>query len=228
MEGIKVLRIIKETPLPFGCVLREQEEESPSFMFEAMSEDADGIAAEMQAAVDGAPSSMVVTSGFNAHGQYIGSEETTRYLVEERGIAPEVATPSDRVCSVGFCDAEQKWYGWSHRAIFGFGIGSAIKRGDCGYRAPTAEAFGQQMLDFFLDDDGGHRDRTYRPSVDADGAHGVLLEAVYTDAIPNERLRGTKYELFRPYPETFGRGEWVVESMEDARQAACDFADAVG
>lgn len=224
----KVIRIISETALPFGCVLREMEEESPSFTLAAVTADASDIVAELQEALDSAPATLVLISGFNAHGHYIGSEKTTRYLVEERGISPEVARPSDRVCSVGFCGAEQKWYGWSHRAIFGFGIGSAIKRGDCGYRAPSAEAFGQQMLDFFLDDEKWHRDRTFRPSVDADGVRGVLLEAVYTDAVPNERLRGTRYELFRPYPSTFGRGEWVVETLSDARQAACDFAEAVG
>lgn len=225
---INVIRVISETALPFGCALREQEEESPSFMFEALTEDPSGMAAKIQEAIDTAPPTLVMTSGFNAHGHYIGGEKHTRYLVEEKGIAPEVAKPSDRVCSVGFCKAEQKWYGWSHRAIFGFGIGTTIKRGDLAYRAPTPEAYGQQMLDFFLDDEKWHRDRSYRPSVDADGVRGVLLEAVYTDAVPNERLRGTKYELFRPYPVSFGRGEWVVETMEDARQAACDFADAVG
>lgn len=26
-----------------------------------------------------------------------------------------------------------KWYGWSHRAVYGFGIGDKIKKGDSGY-----------------------------------------------------------------------------------------------
>lgn len=26
---------------------------------------------------------------------------------------------------------EQKWYGWSHRAIYGFGIGDIVEEGDC-------------------------------------------------------------------------------------------------
>jgi hypothetical protein len=111
--------------------------------------------------------------------------------------------------------------------MFGFGIGSVIKRGDCGYQAPTAEAFGQQMLDFFLDNDEDYLNRTHRPSADADGVRGVMIEATYSNAVPNEQLHGAKYQLFRPYPEKFGRGEWVVETMDDARQAACDFADAV-
>lgn len=40
---------------------------------------------------------------------------------------------SDDVASIGFSETEQKWYGWSHRAIYGFGIGEKIKKGDCAY-----------------------------------------------------------------------------------------------
>lgn len=36
-----------------------------------------------------------------------------------------------KVCSIGFNEKEQKWYGWSHRAIFGFGIGSIVEEGSC-------------------------------------------------------------------------------------------------
>ena len=35
------------------------------------------------------------------------------------------------VACIGFSEKEQKWYGWSHRAIFGFGIGYVAKDGDC-------------------------------------------------------------------------------------------------
>ena len=30
--------------------------------------------------------------------------------------------------SIGFSEKEQKWYGWSHRAISGYGIGDVIKK----------------------------------------------------------------------------------------------------
>lgn len=33
---------------------------------------------------------------------------------------------------LGFSEAEQKWYGWA-RGIYGFGIGSKVKKGDCAY-----------------------------------------------------------------------------------------------
>ncbi len=31
---------------------------------------------------------------------------------------------------IGFAPKEQKWYGWSHRAIYGFKVGDTVKKGD--------------------------------------------------------------------------------------------------
>ena len=64
-------------------------------------------------------------------GDYIGEPRFAYRLCKRRGIKPEKADPTDNVCSIGFCEAEQKWYGWSHRALCGFGIGSIVKEGDC-------------------------------------------------------------------------------------------------
>ena len=36
--------------------------------------------------------------------------------------------------NIGFSEKEQKWYGWSHRAIYGFGVGSKCKKGDTHYK----------------------------------------------------------------------------------------------
>jgi len=40
---------------------------------------------------------------------------------------------------VGFCEKEQKWYGWSHRAIYGFGIGSKITKDSAAYKPDKGE-----------------------------------------------------------------------------------------
>lgn len=57
--------------------------------------------------------------------------------------------------SIGFSEKEQKWYGWSHRAIYGFGIGSKVKKGDCGYKGKTWTAKtlddAKQMAKDFVD-----------------------------------------------------------------------------
>ena len=64
-------------------------------------------------------------------GDYIGTQRWGHRLCVTRGIAPELADPDHKVCSIGFCEREQKWYGWSHRAIYGFGVGDVVKEGDC-------------------------------------------------------------------------------------------------
>ena len=77
------------------------------------------------------PSDVIVKSSYTPSGDYIGNSKVARYLIVKRGIKPEKRSSSSRVCSIGFCEAEQKWYGWSHRAIFGFGVGDTVKEGDC-------------------------------------------------------------------------------------------------
>lgn len=66
---------------------------------------------------------------------------------------------SGNTASIGFGSKENKWYGWSHRAVYGFGIGSIVKKGCCGYEAE--------------------------------------------------------------------RGEWTAETLDDAKQMACDFAESI-
>jgi len=74
---------------------------------------------------------VIVKSAYTPTGHYIGNPKTARFLIIRRGIKPELADPSHKVCSIGFCEKDQKWYGWSHRAIFGFGVGDIVKEGDC-------------------------------------------------------------------------------------------------
>jgi hypothetical protein len=66
-----------------------------------------------------------------------------------------------KLAATEFDKDDQKWYGWSHRARFGFGIGSKVKAGDVlagvngfsvGYTAKTlddakkmAEAFAEAV-----------------------------------------------------------------------------------
>jgi len=63
-------------------------------------------------------------------GAYIGTLRDAHRLCVLRGIRPELRTGTSNTCSVGFSEREQKWYGWSHRAIFGFGIGDVVEEGD--------------------------------------------------------------------------------------------------
>ena len=73
----------------------------------------------------------VIRRAYTPEGDYIGNPKTARMLVVKRGIKPEKVNPDYNVCSIGYCADEDKWFGWSHRAIFGFGIGDVVKEGDC-------------------------------------------------------------------------------------------------
>ena len=74
---------------------------------------------------------VVVKTAYNPDGHYIGNPRIARFLIVKRGIKPELASPTNKVCSIGWCEKEQKWYGWSHRAIYGFSVGAVVKEGDC-------------------------------------------------------------------------------------------------
>jgi hypothetical protein len=93
---------------------------------------------------------------YNAHGVYVGDKETADFLAE-KGIIPEPRTEQSSVCSIGFSHKDQKWYGWSHRAIHGFGVGDVVKDGDCaceslpvGFEAKTLDD-AKQIASAFAD-----------------------------------------------------------------------------
>lgn len=70
--------------------------------------------------------SVTIKSAYTPSGHYIGTSKVANRLCKKMGIAPELADPSDTVCSIGFCKGKKRWYGWSHRAIVGFTIGDRI------------------------------------------------------------------------------------------------------
>lgn len=59
---------------------------------------------------------------YTQDGKYIGEPDWAAFLASE-GIVPEYRTPTSYVCSIGYCQLTDKWYGWSHRAMQGFTIG---------------------------------------------------------------------------------------------------------
>lgn len=159
----------------------------------------------------------------------VGMEDKITHLVK-RGITEQLQH------GTGFSPSEQKWYGWSHRAIYGFGIGSKVSRGDYGYFPTCKEDFVQGMLKFWDVDDGIWRKCESREvtctttlvSLDdnftQDGEVGFML-------ITETKFKGADRDYtnnnFTPYPEQYGRGEWVAETLEDAKQMATDFSSGV-
>ena len=80
-------------------------------------------------------------SFYSKDGGYIGRWDDFEKLVMKRGINPEKANVRDNVCSIGKSRHDGKWYGWSHRAIYGFSIGDTVKEGDCCAMCGTLEEF---------------------------------------------------------------------------------------
>ena len=157
----------------------------------------------------------------------VGMENHLNFLLK-RGITEQIQDGygEPNTCCIGFNPIEKKWYGWSHRAIFGFGIGSECKKGDCHYEPSNKEDFKEDCLRFWGDTD---MDETYKTNpiaeeVEQDGKLGVWVRYTYNDKVPNEEMRGQISGMFCEYPEKWGKGEWVAETIEDAKQMAIDFA----
>lgn len=57
--------------------------------------------------------------------------ENVEELEKKYGITQRFKTdPSHSVCSIGYSPKNKKFYGWSHRAVGGFGIGDKIFEAD--------------------------------------------------------------------------------------------------
>lgn len=147
---------------------------------------------------EGEGNTVEMKSAYTKSGAYIGGARDGRVLCEEKGIKPETIDSGHNVCSIGFCEAEQKWYGWSHRAIFGFGIGSSVKKGDCAY-IPSKEDIAKECKQ-----------------------NGSEFEILRDGDIMIVTL--TEDDTFTIIP---GRGRWTAKNLDDARQMAIDFANGV-
>lgn len=71
-------------------------------------------------------------------GGYIGEPKVADVMLKY-GIRPQRAGPDDNVCSIGLSDKDGKWYGWSHRAMFNFGIGDEYYWPDTCFDGPGSK-----------------------------------------------------------------------------------------
>lgn len=71
---------------------------------------------------------VIMKSAYSKKGDYIGSSVRAFRFVSVYGIKSfEKGNPKDTVCTIGFSPEQKRWFGWSHRGIHGFGIGSKHK-----------------------------------------------------------------------------------------------------
>jgi len=161
---------------------------------------------------------IVMRSAYNPMGHYIGTPREARRLCVKRGIRPELISGEHSVCSIGFSPYTWKWYGWSHRAIFGFGVGSKVKMGDGGFIPSNKREF-IEFLKLW------HKDSVRKKLKIKKEVGGVSVYYAVWPKGDKRKALGSSY--FEPYPEEGGRGEWEAKTMEDARQMAIDFARGV-
>ena len=176
---------------------------------------------------------------------HVGVEDSVKHLAD-------LEITDELTHGVGFSPKEGKWYGWSHRAIYGFKVGSNCKKGDCHYNASNKEDFIDSAMSFWSDNqyhekqwfkEGVNRNEfcEYIDPADGDLAlvekpnsktygdemKGVWIYSLYNNKVPNECLRGTESKHFTEFPKSWGRGEWTAKTMEDAKQMAIDFKQGV-
>ena len=145
----------------------------------------------------------------------VGMENNIKFLAD-REITDELK------CGVGFSPNEGKWYGWSHRVICGFKVGSECKKGMCHYTGKTVEDELQHAIDFWTEP--YHQDIA-AVVVDDKTIHVSWTYSKDPKDVPNEKLHGTISGVDWHY--VLGKGEWTAETMEDAKQMAIDFAEGV-
>jgi len=153
----------------------------------------------------------------NSYVTLVGMEGDVKFLAD-REITEELTH------GLGFSPKDGKWYGWSHRAIYGFGIGSTCKMGDCHYVPSDKDDFLNDTIAFWS---GENKINVKGEHSKDGGVYGVYVCWEYDDKTPNENIRGKITGVFTPYPDEFGRGEWVAESIDDAKKMAIDFCSGV-
>jgi len=166
----------------------------------------------------------------NDTGDWIGDPNDARFLCKKKGLRQiQKRKETHSSCSIGFNTQEQKWYGWSHRAIHGFGVGSTVKKDDCAYVPIDKDDFLESIVSFWTDENRLNIKGVHQVQTDENGKKesGVYVDWTYSDKFPNKKISGQVSGVFNQYPEMYGKGAWEAKTLEDAKQMAIDFADGV-
>lgn len=145
--------------------------------------------------------------GFKAFYEQASFEDKIREKYEIDHVFPN---------NIGYSPTQLKWYGWSHRAIAGFGKGSKCKVGDCAFVPSNKEEFKKSLEQWYSD--------KYYTNVEykvSDGGVCVKYELHKKDG------EIFKTNRFYKYPKKWGKGEWVALDLNDAKEMAMDFAKSV-
>ncbi|RYC70698.1 hypothetical protein [Spirosoma sordidisoli] len=173
------------------------------------------------------PIDMYVTRLDGAYLCFGNLTEDVRWLYN-KGITEQIQKkdPDGNTACIGFNPAEQKWYGWSHRAYYGFGVGYTVQKDGANYSPANEVDFLEWAINFHTEPEhllvSGELGQT-----DGAGHPGAKITWTYADTIGNEALRGKQGQAFCTFPPKWGRGEWTALTLDDAKQMAIDFAESV-
>lgn len=187
--------------------------------------------------IDGKPHEVYLSKFDNSYITFVGLEKDVRFFAKHE-ITEQLTH------GVGFSPKEGKWYGWSHRAIYGFQVGSTCKKGDCHYVAPTPEELIDDHANFFLDIslEDAEQHRAECQILDDKSGIRILHTPIVLhmassieeaeQAINNDEISDIPEEAIDLGENGFtivkcGHGEWTAETLEDAKQMAIDFNEGV-
>ena len=122
---------------------------------------------------------------------------------------------------LGYSPLSGQWYGWSHRGIYGFKVGSTCRKGDVHYKAANLEDEMERALEFCKNE--------YREDIKVEFVKDGLLYVSWkhTKDHPSKKLKELISGMHWNYDPKFGRGEWDAKTMEDAKQMAMDYRDGI-
>lgn len=166
----------------------------------------------------------------------VGMEDKIKYLADHE-ITKELTH------GVGFSPKDNKWYGWSHRAIYGFSVGSTCKEGDCHFTPKTPEELIENRARFFSDISEECYKRKLAECQILNDRSGIrILHTPIEVTVVNKESDLDDLLSGEACPEDFGkvnlfendcsiikcgRGEWTAKTPEDAKQMAIDFNEGV-
>lgn len=163
---------------------------------------------------------LVMVICYNYAGKYIGTLDTLKSL-ESYDINPQTVG-DNKVCSIGFSEKNQAWYGWSHRAIGKFTIGSKVTKNTIGYRPGSLDELYESMFK-----DLAANEKLTKTQVIKDTKNNAVIVRYPTHSYDMATNTYTDTED-QVYIYTPGKGEWTAKSLEDAKIMAIDYAKDVG
>lgn len=165
----------------------------------------------------GNSSPMELTYALNKDGHYIGDPEWAATLYTEYGIVPELRNPDSKTCSIGK-GRDGKWYGWSHRAIYGFEPGSSVTPGHSAYKPSTVE----EMYDSLYMWHDTAKEMDMNVTIEGNEFIVKLKYAIYPKGDASKKLMQED-----EYRTSVGVGAWTAHTDMDAKRMAEDFAESV-